>query len=120
MKITKRRLKRIIEEEYQKIFEAKKGQYSMKDIVRDHGPQRSFEDKDGIAYLEREARHSIKRFGDDYKNDDAEDDYYEWGEATGYDLYDLRVAWENVIEQFEAEEEEAGSGVQRRAPVPDG
>ena len=101
MKITIAQLRKIIRE-------AKKGQYSIKDIIRDHGPQRTFVDEDGAEYLKREARHTIEfKFGGDYENDDAEDDFYEWGEATDYDLYDLRVAWEAVVEEFEAAEEAA-------------
>ena len=100
MKITMRQLRRIIRE-------AKKGQYSMEDIIRDHGPQRHFVDEDGIEYLKREARNSIERFGGDYKSREAEDDFYEWGEETNFDLYDLRVAWEAVVEEFEAEDEDS-------------
>ena len=99
MKITIRQLRRIIRE-------AKKGQYSMKDIIRDHGPQRHFVDEDGAEYLKREAINSIERFDGDYESDEAKEDFYEWGEETNFDLYDLRVAWEAVVEEFEAAEEE--------------
>ena len=112
MKITKRQLRRIIKEEYQKLYEAgewgsgftERSKTSLKSAKY---PTRSTIQPNAHGKLVDMARYFLGIRGGLKHEDEAKEDFYDWGENAGYDLYDLRKAWDVVIEEFEAAEEAA-------------
>ena len=103
MKITKRQLRRIIKEEYQKLYEAGVPGTKWNKTY----PTRKTIKPEAHGKLVDMARYLLKKRGGLKHEDEANEDFYDWGEDAGYDLYDLRKAWDVVIEEFEAAEEAA-------------
>ena len=88
-------------EEYQKIIESK-----VTDI-QDGKYSKRYRKPVSQEMLKDEAMKALKARGgwqDSYTDDEAKEDYYDWGEGNGYDLYDLTKAWNEVIEGLEAME----------------